>query len=404
MNRRHFIASAGTALLASLSTFPVARAARNKPRTREQPSLSGLRPAAARSIESAAQAFITNGYGPGLSVAAMRSGKLIYARGFGLANLETSTPVTPASVFLAGSITKQFVAAAIMRLVEAKRVDLDAPAARYLPELKQAGPITVRRLLNQTSGLHDYTTRPDFVKHMGLNYSSKQMLDYILSQPKLNDFAPGARFEYSNSNYFVLGVMLERVEDRSLPAILGDLFQAADLQQTAVDRNGDIVPHRASGYAMVNGQPGHYREAAYFSRDVAGGAGAMRSTPHDLAKWHQALFAGKIVNQASLTQMLTPGVLNDGRKIVRDDAPITPGTPGYGFGLEIGTFDGLRAIGHGGAVNGFTAYVVTFPELDVSMAIMININPNKHQPFHDIERAVIAGVDRTGKAAAGGHA
>jgi CubicO group peptidase (beta-lactamase class C family) len=249
-------------------------------------------------------------------------------------------------------------------------------------------------LLNQTSGLHDYANR-DFVQGMRVNYTSQQMLDYILSQPKISDFPPGDRFEYSNSNYLVLGVIVERVGGRPLGDALGDIFRAAGLQQTAVDRDGDIVPHRASGYSLADNRPGHYQRAAFLPMNAAGGAGSVRSTPRDLAKWHQALFAGRIVSRNSLAQMLTPGTLNNGRPIIRDDAPISLGPPGYGFGLEIGTFEGLEAIGHGGAVNGFTAYVVTFPKLDLSMSVMINTDPNKHEPFHEIERAVIAGAKAT---------
>ncbi|MEO8779856.1 MAG: serine hydrolase domain-containing protein [Rhodanobacter sp.] len=396
MNRRSFITSAGVGLLASLSALPaISVAAESQLRRARPPSrLSGIGTAAARSIESSAQTFIKKGYGPGMSVAAVRAGSLIYAQGFGLANLEANAPVTPATVFRAGSITKQFVAAAIMRLVEDGKLDLDAPAAKYIPALKPAGPITVRRLLSQTSGLHDYTESRDFSQHERLNFTSQQMLDYILSQPKLNDFRPGDRFEYSNSNYFVLGVIVERVSGRPLRDALGDLFHAAGLRETAVDRDNDVVPHRASGYALADNHPGEYQRAAFFSMDAAGGAGAIRSTPSDLAKWQQALFAGKIVSPASLTQMLTPGVLNDGREIVRDSAPIALGKPGYGFGLEIGTFEGLRAIGHGGAVNGFTAYVVTYPKLALSMSIMVNISPNKYVPlpFQEIQRAMIAAV------------
>ncbi|MDT9598698.1 serine hydrolase domain-containing protein [Sphingosinicella rhizophila] len=346
-------------------------------------------PASAGGIETIATAFLNSGHGVGLSVAAMRNGKLLLAEGYGIANLETNTPVNAASVFRAGSITKQFAAAAVMRLVEAGRLDLDALAAKYIPEMASTGPITVRMLLNQTSGLRNYSGR-EFAEQQKIDRTPKQMLDYILGQPELMNFSPGDRFEYSNSNYFLLGVMVERVGARPLQDTLGDLIRDAGLKQTAVDHASDIVPQRADGYALIDEKPGRFRKADYVSMDNAGGAGVLRSTPSDLVKWHQALFAGRVVKKRSLQQMLKTGTLNNGRPVLRDDSPIAQGKPAYGFGLEVGTFDGLQAIGHGGSVPGYTSYVVTFPRQRLSAAVMMNVDPNQQMPFAAILRTILA--------------
>lgn len=381
MNRRHLIAAALPLALASRAN--AASAPRGKPATARAASAS-----APPSLDAVARTFLASGYGVGLSVAAMRNEKLLFAKGYGSANLETATPVTAATVFRIGSITKQFVAAAVMRLVEAGTLDLDAPAAKYVPEMASAGPITVRMLLHQISGLHNYSGR-DFSQLQKIDRTPKQMLDYILAQPKLTDFAPGERFEYSNSNYFVLGVIVERVGGRPLQDALDDLIRAAGLPQTAVDHSFDVVAHRAEGYGLIDGQAGRYRKAEYLSMDNAGGAGVLRSTPADLVKWHQALFGGRIVQDASVKRMLETGTLNDGRPVLRDDAPIAQGEPAYGFGLEVGAFDGHKAIGHGGSVPGFTSYVVTFPERRLSMAVMLNTDPNRQMPFASILRAIL---------------
>jgi CubicO group peptidase (beta-lactamase class C family) len=313
---------------------------------------------------------------------------MLFASGFGLANIETETEVTAQTVFLAGSITKQFVAAAIMRLVQAHQVVLDAPAANYLPEIASAGPITVRMLLTHTSGVKEYSA-PAFANQLREPHSQSQMIEYIMHQDPVTDFAPGTQFEYSNSNYYLLGAIVERVSGKSLRDVLAGIIADAGLSQTSIDRETEIVPHRATGYSLIGGSPGQFEKAPYFSMDVAGGAGALRSTPTDLTKWHQALLHGRIVSAASLDQMLTPAKLLNGQSVFRDDAPISLGPTSYGFGLELGKFQGERTIAHAGSVPGFTAYVVTFPDRDLSVGIMINTDPNSHEPFHELQKAVL---------------
>ena len=226
-----------------------------------------------------------------------------------------------------------------MRLVEAGKLNLDAPASKYVPEMASLGPITVRMLLNQVSGIRNYSDQ-DFAQLQKIDRTPKELLDYILALPKLMVSAPGEKFEYSNSNYVVLGVIAERVSGRPLADLLTDLFHAAKLTNTAVDHSYDVVPHRAEGYTLIDGKPDHFRKAEYFSMDNAGGAGALRSTPTDLAKWHQALLGGRVVKEASFQQMEATGKLRNGQQVYRDDAPIAQGKPAYGFGLEVGMFDG----------------------------------------------------------------
>ncbi|MBB4630807.1 CubicO group peptidase (beta-lactamase class C family) [Sphingosinicella soli] len=169
-----------------------------------------------------------------------------------------------------------------------------------------------------------------------------------------------------------------------------ELIDQARLKQTAADRSIDVVPHRADGYALIDALAGRFRKADYVSMDNAGGAGVLRSTSADLVQWHQALFGGQILKPASFRQMLATGTLNDGRPAIRDDAPIAQGTAAYGFGLEIGTFDGLMAVGHAGSIPGYTAYLVTFPARRLSIAMMFNIDPDRQMPFAEIQRAILA--------------
>lgn len=349
-----------------------------------------LAPAAAAKIDAAAERFISEGSAPGVSVAVVRRGRLVYAKGYGLENIETNSPATAATVFRIGSISKMFTAAAIMHLTRDGRISLDDPVGKYIPELTTAPSLTVRMLLVQTSGLHDYG---DTFEDICQPHETREIIDYIVSQTPLFDFKPGSKWEYSNTNYFVLGAIVERVSGRSL----GDYLQAnviapADVATTAYDRAADIVPNRASGYSPVKDQKGHFVNAMCLSSANAGGAGALRSTAGDLAHWQQALFAGKVVDRQSLAAMTTPGKLSDGETAVRSDPPISVGQPGYGFALEVGALDGQPAIGHGGSVPGFTGYLVTFPKLQLTVAIMTNGMPRAPQEvdnFHAIERAAL---------------
>lgn len=339
-------------------------------------------------IDHAATALIASGDAPAVSVAVMKDGHLLFAKAYGMENLETMTPATTQTVFRAGSITKEFVAAAIMQLAQNKSLSIDDPVSKYIPELAAARGLTLRMLLNQTSGLHDYTETPDFGAQMLQRHTQKEMIGYIASMKPLLDFAPGTKWAYSNSNYFVLGAVVQRVSGKSLGQYLEtNIIAPAGLKSTAVDDESDVVRHRASGYTRIKGEPGHYRNAQFVSMDNAGGAGALRTTAIDLATWHQALFAGRIVNADSLSAMTSPGRLSNGEIAVRPDAPITLGRPNYGFGLELGTLDGQKVIGHGGSVPGFTAYLVTFPGQNMSMAIMTNGAPVNADDFRTIEHA-----------------
>ena len=350
-----------------------------------------LSPAAIAKIGAAARRFITGGCAPGVSVAVARNGHILFARAYGMENLETGTPATNATVFRIGSITKEFTAAAIMLLAQNGKLSIDDQVSKYVPELASAGPLTLRMLLGQTSGLHDYTDTPASAVTILQRHTTKQMIDFIAAMKPLTNFKPGTKWAYSNTNYFVLGAIVERVSGLSLADFLAKYVIApAKIKSTEVDHEADVVPDRASGYDPLKQQSGKYRNAPFFSMDNAGGAGALRSNASDLARWQQALFSDRVVDPASLAEMTSPSRLSDGTVAVRRDAPITLGAPHYGFGLELGRLDGWQAIGHGGSVPGFTAYLVTYPKAMITIAILTNGSPGLIAPFRDIQRAVLS--------------
>ncbi|HEV7136908.1 MAG TPA: serine hydrolase domain-containing protein [Steroidobacteraceae bacterium] len=353
-------------------------------------SAAALPSTAVAQIGSAANGLISEGHAPAVSVAVMQKGRVAFAEAYGLENLETRTAASTASVFRAGSITKEFTAAAIMQLAQAGKLAIDDQVSKYVPELAGAGPLTIRMLLNQTSGLHDYTNAAGFDVEELEQHTSKQLIDFIAAMKPVNDFKPGTQWAYSNTNYFVLGVIVERASGISVAGYLAKYVIApAGLTATGFDHVRDVVPGRASGYMSAKEKRGQYYNAPYIAMDNAGGAGQLRATALDLALWQQALFAGRIVSEASVAAMTTPGRLSDGTVAVRQDAPITPGQPNYGFGLELGKFDGVEAIGHGGAVPGFTAYLVTFPKRQLTVAIMTNGQVGPVEPFREAFREIV---------------
>lgn len=360
-------------------------------------SAETLTSAAVAKIRSAANQLISQGHAPAVSVAVMRKGQVLFAKAYGLANLETKTAASTGSVFRIGSISKEVTAAAIMQLAQSGKLAIDDQVSKYVPELASAGPLTVRMLLDQTSGLHDYTNALGFAVEELERHTPQQVLDFVAAMKPLTDFRPGTKWAYSNTNYFVLGVIVERVSGLSLGKYLAKYVIApAGLTSMAFDHARDVVPGRASGYMPVKGEKGHYYNAPFFSLSNAGGAGQLRARALDLARWQQALFAGRIVSASSLAAMTTPGRLSDGTIAVERDSPVTPGPPNYGFGLELGNFDGVEAIGHPGAVPGFTGYLVTFPMRQLTVAILTNGQVEPVEPFRkafrQIVRAALHGV------------
>ena len=312
----------------------------------------------------------------GAEVGVMRDGQMILAKGYGLANAEWSVPVKADTVFRAGSITKQFTATAIMLLAEEHKLSVDDKLAKFFPDFPRADEVTLRNVLNHTSGIHNYTdpkTGIDPHKDM----TTQEMVHNIQGQIPLYDFEPGAKYSYSNSGYFLLGAIVEKLSGQPLPAFLkARVFDKLGLAQTALDDVQEIVPNRASGYDPEKGQPGVFHNTTYASMTWPGGAGALRSTVTDLAKWHAALFNGKIVSPESFKQMTTPGRLKSGEVFdtAGKNAP-PPGVEvqhGYGFGLFTGTFMGQPRIGHSGSIQGFNAMIYTYPQSKITIVVLNN--------------------------------
>lgn len=334
---------------------------------------------------AAARAPIEAAVAPGLQVAVWRSGQPLLSLGFGVANLETGTPLTPASVVRVGSVTKQFTAAVMLQLQQEGRLSLDDALARHMPDIPRASDLILRRMLNHTSGLGNYTDRPDRAALMqavrGDRTTAANVADVIAYAPFMAH-EPGQGWLYSNSAYVLLGALIEQLEARPLAEVFRTrLFGPAGLVATAMDEASRVVPGRASGYTPRRGGQG-FDNAPYISMTVPAGAGGLRSTCDDLCRWTEALHAGRIQHPDSLRQMTTPGRLADGSMpLNRQGRPRD-----YGLGLIVTDHPRLGRIGmHDGDIFGFAGVVCRFLDTGLTAAVAANCDA-----FRDFEPMLVA--------------
>jgi CubicO group peptidase (beta-lactamase class C family) len=346
-----------------------------------------------KQISVAAAAAIAARACPGVQLALAVEGLILFSQRYGFSNLETRSPVGPASVFRIGSITKQFTAAAMLKLSETGRVSLDDPAARYLAFLRPLKPFTIRELLHQTAGLHSDEAEPAPAGPM--HRSQLDLARDIAMQAVPFDFDPGTAWHYSNANYIMLGAIVEAVTGMSLAAALAALvIRPLGLARTAFDNPAEIVRGRASGYSPVDGKPGQFVNADCVDVTQAGGAGAMRSTAEDLCRWHHGLLGGRLLGKEALATMLAPGRLRDGRlsganRFSADDGHY--GDVQYASGLLVSP-PRVRdpTVLHYGAINGFAAVLETHLERRATIAVLCNADMNSELPFRAIRRSVAA--------------
>lgn len=280
----------------------------------------------------------------GLSVAIAWHGELVFQRAYGAAALDRATAIGPETVFPIASLTKQFTAAAVLQLVDAGLVRLDAPLATYVPAL--ALPVTIRQLLWQTAGL-----REDLAAEHGKDG------DAIIAQLATNgtEHAPGTRWKYSNSNYLALTAVIERVSGQRYADYVRDhLARPAKLIATApCPAVPSVQPSLVAGGALIDGRQ--------LDNRFMSGAGALCATAADLLRWHRALFAGEVVSPASLAVMTTNGTLTDGTPIH------------YAAGLIADALRGHRRIWHdGGLAAGYAAQLARYPDDDLEIAVLAN--------------------------------
>jgi len=313
----------------------------------------------------------------GLSVAVARGDHLIVDRGYGIADLEWNAPADASTTFRIGSLTKQFTAAAILKLAEQGPLGLDEPLSRYVPEFDTGGRVvTIRQLLNHTSGIPEYTTQPGFFTKLApLNLSDAELLQLVSGKPF--DFEPGAGWRYSNTNYYLLGMVVAKTSGRPYAEFMQDeFFTPLGLAQTRYGSESAIIPRRAQGYSFDPNTGSHTNDAAIIM-NVPGGGGALVSSAGDLVRWQFALTSGRAIRPASFEQMIGSPV------------KIGPGDAADGFGVVIDRLDGQRLIRATGGINGFNSVLSWLPDSGLRVAVISN---SEAMPSAVIERRIIAAL------------
>ncbi len=310
--------------------------------------------ALAESAEDFVEVYLKKKQIPGCAIMVRHEGKTALCQGYGLANLEHDVRVMPQTIFQSGSLGKQFTAMAIMLLVEEGKFALADPVSKYLSVPASWSGITVRHLLTHTAGLGDYPQ--DF--SMRADYSEDDFFKMIKAQPLA--FAPGEKWSYSNLGYVSLGILIHKVSGKFYGDFLQErVFAPLEMKSARVISESDIVPHRAAGYRL---RLGALKNQEWVSPSLNTTAdGALYLTADDMAKWAEGLDNKKLLSHAGYEQMWSPVKLNDGT------------TAPYGFGWGVGkTFSGQPLLEHGGAWQGFAAYIARYPDDRLTVAVFCN--------------------------------
>jgi CubicO group peptidase (beta-lactamase class C family) len=302
---------------------------------------------------------------PGLAVLVAQDGKILFEKGYGLADREHDVLVTPQTTFRIGSITKQFTASAILKLQEEGKLSVDDKLSKYIPDFPRGDEVTLRHLLTHTSGIHSYTDEPDFFSRVTNATTTEAIIAEMKKYPY--DFDPGAEWRYDNSGYMLLGYIVEKVSGQSYGDFLREnFFQLLDITNTGVYRAHPGLPHEALGYSLgTNG----FTRALNWDMSWAGGAGALYSTVEDLYRWNEGIFNGRVLDTASLKEAFTPVKTKENQAYNRDT--------GYGFGWSIDRYRGLRVISHDGGLNGFSSSLLRVPDEKFTVAILANALPGR---------------------------
>lgn len=300
---------------------------------------------------------------PGGALGVVKEGKLVYTRGYGSADLEHDVKITPSTVFYIGSVSKQFVTFCILLLEEQGKLNLDDPIQKYLPDFPvYESPLTIRHFIHHTSGVRDYLTLMDLKGRSYLDHITvDEVYELIKRQTALN-FQPGERYLYSNSCYFMLALIIEKVSGESLQKFAPThIFEPLGMRHTQFyDDNTNLIKNRAFSYAR-NEEKKIGFDNLIMRFDLVG-SGGVYSTIEDLYLWDQNFYQNKLGKggQTIITKMLQDGVLNNGE------------SADYAFALQNGTYKGLKTVSHSGALAGYRAQLVRFPEQQFSVIILAN--------------------------------
>lgn len=339
------------------------------------------------------------------SVLVAENGKVIYKKGFGMANMEWEIPNRADTKFRIGSVTKQFTAALILQMVDEGKVKLDGKITDYLTDYRKdtGSKVTVHQLLNHTSGIPSYTSLPGFMANDSRDpYSVGDFVKKFASGDL--EFEPGSKFSYNNSGYFLLGAIIEKVSGKSYETVLKEhILDVVGMHDTGFDVSAPLLTKRASGYEKtVDG----YENAGYLDMSLPYAAGSMYSTVEDLFKWDQALYEDKVMSKSSKDAMFTPGLSDYGYGFIIRERPLGK------------TDKKVKTIAHGGGINGFNSLFTRVVDQKHVIVILDNVGQGRYhggmtasvinilngQPAENPKRSIAEALYKTAKEKGGNAA
>ncbi len=332
-------------------------------------------------FKARADALLAQSYaadGPGVSVSISEHGRIVYEAQRGMADIAAKRPVAAGTVFRIGSITKQFASATLLQMIGEGRVGLDDPLSKFLPDYPGGRGITIRQLLNHTSGIQSYTDIPGWMTEANTarRYSTAELIAVFKDKPPVT--APGAAWAYNNSGYILVGAVIEAVAKRPWhEEVVRRLTGPQRLR--SIRYGNDPVPRGAMATGYTGNEAGPSQP---IDMSVPGAAGALVATAGDVTRWGYALHHAKILPAASYAQMIAPTTLPDGT------------TRPYGFGLMPGTVHGLSAIGHGGGIFGFSSDTMFLPGPDMVVTVLTNSDEPQTSPGVVLRRLAALAADK----------
>ena len=301
------------------------------------------------------------------------NGKLLYKKGFGMANFDWSILNQPDTKLRLASVTKQFTAMLIMQLVVEKKLDLNVPISNYLPDYPNAEKITIHHLLTHTAGIPNYTSFPNYRDVMNKSMKPAEIVKLFADSTLL--FTPGEKHDYSNSGYVLLGVIIEKVTGKTLETVLNEkILLPLNMHNTGFEQTGKVLKNKASGYDKFGIS---YHNTSYIDMSIAYSAGGMYSTVEDLLLWDQALYTEKLIPKKYMNLIFAKHIPFYGRH--------------YGYGWEIGDMakgnsnELLEVYNHSGVINGFNSLITRIPEDKSTIILLSNVS---NAPLHYMSKSI----------------
>lgn len=287
------------------------------------------------------------------NVLVAKGDRVLFENSYGSADLEWNVGNTAESKFRIGSVTKQFTAVCILLLEDRGKLKTDDPVSKYLPNAPAAwAKITIYHLLTHTSGIPNFTSFPEYEQFQTKPTTPEKLIAFFREKPL--DFEPGSKWSYSNSGYEVLGYLIEKLSGQTYQEFLDqNILKPLHMEDSGYDSNSRVIPHHAYGYAPA---PGGMNVASYVDMTVPYSAGALYSTTRDLLKWERGLFGGQLLKPASLDKMITPFKMD------------------YGCGVSISIVNGRKRVEHNGGIQGFNAHLTYWPEEQLTVVVLANLN------------------------------